>query len=1323
MGTDELSMMNGYFDRRAKLVVENGEKTICFALTKFAADAVDLALEQDGTLVSMPVEKLDGGKVGLYSSPIDKLTERVEMGALVDAGPFSASEGDIGNWSKYAKADIEFVRLSEGFAEFKFEEEARIEKARNLENLTEALIANGVDTDNDGVISTAELQNATGNFGEIYVGRKENNVLDLNEYHISDISLLKDLGPGVKHLLLSENDIEVVPADAFANATGLETIELSNNKLKQIDVDAFKGLQNLTLLSMTVNPELKSLPEGLLAGNDKLEELYLNGCSLETVGSDLLRGKTELNTLFLQENKLKFLADDFFADQNGYALVDVNLTYNQLENLPSSLGDTKNLNKLLVNNNNIKALPNSIKNLKKLIEGDFSHNQIAAVPTEFLVNLAKLAQSHKDSVMIDFTDNYIAQLDLDAIMAAQTKGNDFRKFNFELNNLMAQLTEADKQKLAALGVDFEGYSNKFTPQKTNAELKAEGVAGQIKLTQTFDVAELYLWKDVNYFIEYHDSEDFAKYLETQYKIHNKPTREANLKAVLEANNVNWKIQTIITKNDDEEVYNNTGAANTAEPLQQTFTDASMRDGEVYVVTKILYLDSIFGWQQAVANKASFIARDNGAIQEGEVQKIGVKALITGQDELSMMSGSIDPFAELELKDGKYTYTIRTDVNVDNLKLYYNGQAIALTGKQVDGQYPLQYSFTVDQKLTDRVKADFRVIVMNKDMSCDLLFDYDVAAAEPTDPVEQTVKAYILKTDKSALSMANQSLDQQQVVFVKKDDQTYTMKLQFNPMSFGQVTAGVSKLFVELNGQFAEATAADGGKFTIDVPASLVKSKTETTDTEMAIKIAIYPVDNKQTAYQLIDGHNAPVAAILLLDWNGDYQPPKPGDNDTTEPGDNDTTEPGDNDTTEPGDNDTTEPGDDDTTKPGDDDTTKPSDTDTTSDGDDESGDDTSSSAVGTGSTSNITSGQKSEIVKQVKVDGEKATIVVDETNLTKAIEGLNSVTDETKQVVIKADVDNKVKQVKTDLTKSTIADIAAKAGASLKLEGNDSSVIFDGNSLQMIAKSEGKNVEISTLKGADGELTVAVKIDGKSLNDPAARVTVVMPGAIDKAGQVVVLVNADGSQTVIKKSCVIDGAAYAEVAANATIKVVDNSKVFDDIAADSPYYDVVAFASSHELFKGNSATEFSPEGAMTRAMLVTVLHRLEGAPSANKNYFSDVAEDAYYFDAVAWATKAGIVEGYNGKFDPDAMITRQQILTILHRYMAGRHFANAQLVNLNTFSDGAEVSDWAKDSMQWAISNGVLQVKGGMLKPKEYVTRAEVAGFMQKVVEMQLTAK
>ncbi len=112
-----------------------------------------------------------------------------------------------------------------------------------------------------------------------------------------------------------------------------------------------------------------------------------------------------------------------------------------------------------------------------------------------------------------------------------------------------------------------------------------------------------------------------------------------------------------------------------------------------------------------------------------------------------------------------------------------------------------------------------------------------------------------------------------------------------------------------------------------------------------------------------------------------------------------------------------------------------------------------------------------------------------------------------------------------------------------------------------------------------------------------------------------------------------------------------DSPVFSDVNPDAWYYEAVCFVSARGIMNGNGDGSFSPDSKLTRAMIVQILYNLEGRPSATTgNQFSDVVPDKWYASAVSWAVSSGLVEGYDGRFDPDKDITREQLVTILRRY-------------------------------------------------------------------------
>ena len=153
---------------------------------------------------------------------------------------------------------------------------------------------------------------------------------------------------------------------------------------------------------------------------------------------------------------------------------------------------------------------------------------------------------------------------------------------------------------------------------------------------------------------------------------------------------------------------------------------------------------------------------------------------------------------------------------------------------------------------------------------------------------------------------------------------------------------------------------------------------------------------------------------------------------------------------------------------------------------------------------------------------------------------------------------------------------------------------------------------------------------------------------------------------------------------------------------------------------GICANTFSPQMPMSRAMLVTVLWRLEGSPTVTgTTKFTDVVKDSYYETAVAWAAKDEIVKGYGGGlFGPDDNVTREQVATILERYMNYKGITFAGTMAYKVFADSADISDWAEGAVQLMSKMGVINGKpGDIFDPQGDATRAEVAAIIHRFCE------
>ena len=185
------------------------------------------------------------------------------------------------------------------------------------------------------------------------------------------------------------------------------------------------------------------------------------------------------------------------------------------------------------------------------------------------------------------------------------------------------------------------------------------------------------------------------------------------------------------------------------------------------------------------------------------------------------------------------------------------------------------------------------------------------------------------------------------------------------------------------------------------------------------------------------------------------------------------------------------------------------------------------------------------------------------------------------------------------------------------------------------------------------------------------------------------------------------------------VEFTNGTLPFTDVLESDWFYDDVVFAYENGLFAGTSDTTFSPNASMTRAMLVTVLYRLEGQPAVNgRSGFSDVQYNGYYEDAVTWAADNGIVNGTStSTFSPNANVTREQMAAILYRYAQYKKYNTTASSSLNSFSDHTNVSGYAVASLQWSVAEKLVNGSNGKLMPTGNATRAQVAAILHRFVE------
>lgn len=183
--------------------------------------------------------------------------------------------------------------------------------------------------------------------------------------------------------------------------------------------------------------------------------------------------------------------------------------------------------------------------------------------------------------------------------------------------------------------------------------------------------------------------------------------------------------------------------------------------------------------------------------------------------------------------------------------------------------------------------------------------------------------------------------------------------------------------------------------------------------------------------------------------------------------------------------------------------------------------------------------------------------------------------------------------------------------------------------------------------------------------------------------------------------------------------VPDKTMSFTDVKSNDWYYSSVRYAYDNGLFSGVSHDSFGPGDSMDRSMLATVLYSLDGKPAAGKSGFADVADGAWYADAVAWAAEHGIVSGVGGgAFTPGGTITREQLAVMLYRYAQYKGYDVSKTADLSGYADQDKLSDWAAQAVQWACGSGLMAGRSAaQLAPEGTLTRAEAATMLKAFCE------
>lgn len=321
----------------------------------------------------------------------------------------------------------------------------------------------------------------------------------------------------------------------------------------------------------------------------------------------------------------------------------------------------------------------------------------------------------------------------------------------------------------------------------------------------------------------------------------------------------------------------------------------------------------------------------------------------------------------------------------------------------------------------------------------------------------------------------------------------------------------------------------------------------------------------------------------------------------------------------------------------------------------------------------------------------------------------------------------------------SIANACDAGAAALQVKFRSGTVTLDARALAALDLH--KDVAVSLASGASLNAAQQRALGSQAATATLARASVTVDGAAAScpAGSVRAAVAVNAADDLTAWSLADDGSisavggAYDAGQQTYAFDVVNGVTAiarfpFTDVVAGTWYYGAAAYAYNNGLFAGMTPTTFAPNATMTRAMLVSVLWRLAGAPAPKApNTFVDVPDGAWYTDAVTWAAENGVVSGIGGsRFDPSGFVTREQTAEILYNYAHSKGYDVSACADLTAFPDAGSVSGWAEEALSWANAAGLINgtVRDGqtILDPQGSASRAQVAMILMNYVEHVVNA-
>ncbi|MGX7111399.1 NEAT domain-containing protein [Gemella cuniculi] len=635
-GREGSSMLEGFFDKNVKLTVKDGKMSITMLNTLFAYSLYDLAVENNGQWSSSQKEfygeKNSAGQYdkALFTLPIQNLDQTHLAGVIV--GHMGGLQSQIGDFDKYTKVRLKFKpEVKKGWAGFDIVEKEKEAKKKGDALLQKKLIANGVDSNSDGVVTAEELKNFKGaiNIGAIEI----DGAVDKGE--IYNIDFLKNMGPGVTSFSSDSNSFGELPKDLFKNATNIERINLGGNKVTKVSEELFANNRKLKSVNLSAN-QLGTVPENLFSNNPVLEEIQLDQAWLSSLPSNIFKKNPKLKSLGLMENKLKQLDDNIFS--NNPALSFLGLQNNELAKLPASVSQLTELKDLYAQNNQLTTMPQGFEKLEKLNKLNLNYNQLTTLEDGVWKNLAK------NNAYVYLVGNQLSTIPLDIIK----ENGKLSLLDIANNNLPASIpyNESETKQLGIRPTTPQSYY----PQRQAAELTVEAKNKKITISpknEKMTILNLFHWFHGR--STFFGGEGIIQGMKNYQEFLNKLTQPID--EMLKGENYarNWDIVTKVERIRGDEVVeiSNTRVSNKNDHKME-IVDPDMKNGDQYRVTKTLYENSSTKENAKIIDIQGMAQASMDYSQEKNSRRytVPVTMLRVSDGKESMGNGALEKIAEV-----------------------------------------------------------------------------------------------------------------------------------------------------------------------------------------------------------------------------------------------------------------------------------------------------------------------------------------------------------------------------------------------------------------------------------------------------------------------------------------------------------------------------------------------------------------------------------------------------------------------------------------------------------------------------------------------------